>query len=316
MNKQLFRQRTLEQLESPEKLDELLKVTSLKSWIALIGTSVLIVAIIIWSILGTIEENVYGDGILISSGGVRNIHSHQSGQITDIGVSPGDEVEQGEVIARIDQPELLSEIVALEAQLEKLKHEDEEGFTQEMNELNEMLTVLENELYTATRVVSPYSGRVVEVKVSNGDYVNRGESIISIERMGDQLRDLQAIFYVSPNEGAKIHAGMEVKIEPASISKEAYGYLLGQVIDVANFPSTFQGMMNVIGNEDLVSELSGSGAPIEVTVSLIPDPQTESGYKWSSTTGPPVAIQSGTLSRGIITIEKSAPISKVFPQLK
>lgn len=316
MGKQLFRQSTLDQLQSPDQLDQLLTVTNYKSWIALIGTSILIVAIIIWGFVGNLEENVYGEGILISSGGIQQINSNENGQITDISVAPGDEVESGNVVARLDQPELLNGIRAIEAQIEQIEKTETDLYATELTELTEQLAALQTELQLSTRVVSPYSGKVVEVKANSGDFITKGTPIVSVERTGEQLRDLQAVFYVSPNDGNKIHAGMEVKIEPASISKETYGYLQGRVIDVANFPSTFQGMMNTIGNEDLVAALSGAGAPIEVTVSLIPDQQTESGFKWTSSSGPPVTIQSGALSRGIITVEKSAPIAKIFPQMK
>lgn len=316
MSKQLFRQSTLDQLQSPDQLDQLLTVTNFKSWIAFLGTGLLILAIIIWGFVGSIEESVYGDGILISSGGVQQINSNENGQISDISVAPGDEVEKGDVVARLDQPELLQEIRAIEAQIEQMDNTEANLYAVEIAQLTERLQALQTELQLSTRVVSPYSGKVVEVKANSGDFITKGTPVVSIERTGEQLRDLQAVFYVSPNDGNKIHAGMEVKIEPASISKETYGYLQGRVIEVANFPSTFQGMMNVIGNEDLVMALSGAGAPIEVTVSLIPDQQTESGYKWTSSSGPPVSIQSGTLSKGIITVEKSAPITKIFPQMK
>lgn len=316
MSKQLFRQSSLDQLESPDQLDQLLSVTSLRGWVAFIGAFILIIAVIIWGFVGSLSENVYGEGILISSGGIQQVNSNVNGQITDISVGPGDEVEEGDVIARLEQPELLNEIRALEAQLEPLINLEGGQNQVEIEAINEQLTLLRNEFYLATRVVSSFSGTVIEVKVRNGDFINRGTPIVSVERTGEQLRDLQAVMYVSPEEGNRIYAGMEVKIEPASISKETYGYLEGTVIDVAKFPSTFQGMMNMIGNEDLVAALSGSGAPIEVTISLIPDQQTESGYRWTSSSGPPVTIQSGTLSKGIITIEDSAPISKIFPQLK
>lgn len=316
MNKQLFRKTSLDQLQSPEQLDRLLTVTSLKGWIALVGTAVLITAIIIWSFIGSLSVNVYGQGILISSGGIQNIVSNENGQITDIRVEAGDEIEKGEAIARLKQPELLNEIRSVELQLDNLTATEKTQNQVQLEDLNERLENLRNQLNIATRVVSPFSGNVVEVKTKRGEFINRGMSVISMERTEGQLNALEAVFYVSLNDGKKIQPGMEVKIEPTSILKENYGYLLGRVTSVADFPSTFQGMMDMIGNEELVKTLSGSGAPVQVTVSLIPDQNTVSGYKWTSSDGPPVSVQSGTLSNGMITVEDAPPIAKIFPQFK
>ena len=316
MHQQLFRKTSLETLESPEQLDRLLTVISWRSWIALAGAVTLLAAIAVWGFAGSLPVNVYGQGILISSGGIQTIVATEDGQISDIRVGTGDYIEKGEVVARLQQPEILNEIQFLEAQLRSLLAAGAEEGQPLVRELKEKLDALRDQLSLATRIVSPYSGKVVEVKVKRGEYIPRGTQVITVEQAGEQLNTLEAVLYVSPDDGKRIHPGMEVKLEAASISKETYGYLLGRVTRVNEFPSTFQGMVNVIGNEDLARTLAGSGAPIEVRVHLIPDPGTESGFKWSSSDGPPVAIQSGTLVRGIITVEKSPPLAKIFPQLK
>lgn len=316
MNTKLFREKSLEQLQSPEQLDSLLTVTSLRGWVALVGTVVLLIAIIIWSFVGRLPVNVFGEGILISSGGIQNIITNENGQISDIKVEPGDVVEKGEIVARLEQPELLSKIRTVEIKLDQLKSGEKGQNQAQIKDLNEELKTLQNELTIATRVVSPFSGKVIEVKANRGQFIDKGTSIVSMERVGGELKDLQVLLYVSPEDGKKIQSGMEVKIVPSTVLKENYGYVLGKVNTVNEFSSTSQGMMDTIGNEELVKTLSGSGAPIQVTVSLVPDKNTVSGYKWTSTDGPPVSIQSGTLANGMITIEDSPPIAKIFPQFK
>jgi len=315
-NQQLFRKASLESLESPEQLDRLLTVISWRSWIALAGVVALLGAIVVWGFAGSLPVNVYGQGILISSGGIQTIVATESGQVSDIRVGTGDFIEKGEVVARLQQPEILSEIQFTEAQLRSLLAAGAGDDQPLVRELREKLDALRDQLNLATRIVSPYSGKVVEVKVRRGEYIPRGAQVATIEQAGEQLNTLEAVLYVSPGDGKRIHPGMEVKLEAASISKETYGYLLGRVTRVNEFPSTFQGMVNVLGNEDLARTLAGAGAPIEVRVHLIPDAGTESGYKWSSSDGPPVPIQSGTLVNGIITVEDSPPLAKIFPQLK
>ncbi len=53
MNLNVFRKVSLERLSSPEQLDQLLRVTSPKSWISFIGVASIIVIAILWGILVT-----------------------------------------------------------------------------------------------------------------------------------------------------------------------------------------------------------------------------------------------------------------------
>jgi HlyD family secretion protein len=51
-------------------------------------------------------------------------------------------------------------------------------------------------------------------------------------------------------------------------------------------------------------------------VKFIPDPKTPSGFRWSSSQGPPVEIFSGTLVSASIVTEEKRPISYVLPILR
>jgi HlyD family secretion protein len=41
-----------------------------------------------------------------------------------------------------------------------------------------------------------------------------------------------------------------------------------------------------------------------------------SSYRWSSSKGPPLEIQSGTLANGQVTVERQRPLAAVLPLLK
>ena len=117
-------------------------------------------------------------------------------------------------------------------------------------------------------------------------------------------------------EGKKILSGMEVQISPNSVNKEEYGYMMGRVISVSEFPASIKSMMNTLGSEVLVNQLSGTGASLEVLIDLTPAIDTKSGYEWSSKQGPPVEIHSGTLATVSIVLKKERPITSVIPQIK
>lgn len=66
-NTTLFRKESLERLSSPEQLDQLMQIVSLKSWLPLGTLGVLVVGGLIWSIVGRIPITVTGEGLLVQS---------------------------------------------------------------------------------------------------------------------------------------------------------------------------------------------------------------------------------------------------------
>ena len=77
-----------------------------------------------------------------------------------------------------------------------------------------------------------------------------------------------------------------------------------------------EGLRRVLRNQQLIQELTGKSAPIEVRVQLIPDPSTPSGFKWSSSEGPPMKVFSGTICSGNVTVETKKPISSGLPPMR
>jgi len=157
-------------------------------------------------------------------------------------------------------------------------------------------------------VTSPYAGRVVEVRVNEGGIVQAGTPLMSLEPSNAEL---QAVLYLSPADGKEVQPGMSVQVSPSNAPQQQYGVLLGKVSSVGAYPATYDGMLAVLGNEDLARMLSRDGAPIEVRVELV-KADTHSGYKWSSPQGPSSPVQSGTFCTASVTISNAAPISLVL----
>ena len=95
MPRQIFRQEALNRLSSPEQLDQLLQVTSSRSWIALTAVGLLLLVGMLWGFLGTIPTTVSAQGIMMRRG-VRSLDAPQTGVVKSIKVSSGDEVEKGQ----------------------------------------------------------------------------------------------------------------------------------------------------------------------------------------------------------------------------
>lgn len=172
---------------------------------------------------------------------------------------------------------------------------------------------LEAKLGENVNILSPYSGRVLEVLANRGDVVNPGTPILSVEVLSENL---QAVLFVPASAGKKVQRGMAVRITPSTVKREEYGSMLGRVTWVAEFPSTARGMTRLLGNEALVTKLMEQGPPIQVNVALQRDPATPTGYRWSSSRGPNLKISSGTLASGDVVVQEDRPFRLVIPKIR
>lgn len=115
-----FRKAALEKLSTPEKLDQLITIINPRSWILLATLTLLIAAGLGWGFYGTTKTKVNASGILLS-GEVKNIVSIYNGQLLELKVKVEDEIEEGQIVAIIDQPIMRQKIEDAEAFLEEQK---------------------------------------------------------------------------------------------------------------------------------------------------------------------------------------------------
>ncbi|WP_027087438.1 NHLP bacteriocin system secretion protein [Cohnella panacarvi] len=318
MNPNLYRKVSVERLSSPEQLDTLMTVTSPRGWLALLASGLLLASAMIWSFFGTMSTKVQSQGVLINPEGVHNIYAQSGGSITDIRVEANEFVHKGDVIARVEQPAFLMELKQLHDELQAAqdlnRREPSAQLSEQIGKLQASIADLQREYSDASTIVSSQEGRVLEVKVEKGAIIGPGTPIISVESGTGGL--LQAVIYAPVQVGKTIVPGMHAQLSPSSVNKEEFGFMLGRVASVSEFPMSAEGMMVALGNEALVAELAGSGlAMLEVRIELIPDKHTVSGYKWSTGKGPNTRIENGTLVAGAVTIREQKPITSIIPAI-
>lgn len=102
-----FRAAALDRAASPEQFDYLVVITKPSDWIWAAVICLLLVAAIIWGIVGRIPTRVSGEGILISNGDrVVDAVSAAAGRLASVSVTVGDHVVKGQPIARIVQTDI------------------------------------------------------------------------------------------------------------------------------------------------------------------------------------------------------------------
>jgi HlyD family secretion protein len=175
------------------------------------------------------------------------------------------------------------------------------------------ISAFENELSLEGTVVSPYAGEILELKVSPGSTVTEGEAILSVQ---PDVEMLEALVYVPSSRAKDIRAEMEVQISPSTVRREEFGFMLGKVAFVADYPATPAALMRNFQNEPLVSSLTSLGPITEVRVTLERDSNNLTGFRWSSPLGPQINISNGTFCDAEIVTRRQPPITLLLPILK
>jgi HlyD family secretion protein len=121
MSSTVFRKVALERLSSPEQLDELMQVTDPRGWLVLTAFGLVLATALGWGILGALPQDVSGVGMLVKSGGVFEVIASSPGRITDVAVRVGDLVTEGQVVARLAQPDLADRLAEAKAVLAVLR---------------------------------------------------------------------------------------------------------------------------------------------------------------------------------------------------
>jgi hypothetical protein len=126
---------------------------------------------------------------------------------------------------------------------------------------------------------------------------------------------LEALIYLPAPDGQKVRPDMPVQITPASTDRADVGFISGRVVSVSQLPMTQQDLIQTLGNQGLAQYFSANGPVIEIRAELIEDPNSFSGYHWS-TGDPQVTLDNGTMTTMQIVTNQQHPLSFVIPQLE
>ena len=173
------------------------------------------------------------------------------------------------------------------------------------------LETLEGRLSQAERIISPQSGRVLEVKTDAGSIVAAATPIVSIELASRPLRAMLIV----PSTGRVTRPGMLVRVIPSTENWQESGFIVGKVVSISETPVTMQRLQRLLHNDALTQSLMSHGASYLVEVSLEKG-NTPSGFKWTTSRGSEQPVTTGMLATGRITVAEQRPISLVIPMFR
>jgi HlyD family secretion protein len=206
----------------------------------------------------------------------------------------------------------------IETRLSTLVKENLEATTARENQRAELQArIAQNEIQLSKSgdIVSEYGGRVTEVFAATGQVIPAGGSVLSLE-IEDPGAALVSLLYFPVSDGKKIQAGMPIQVIPTTVERQRFGGIVGNVVSVSPLPVTREGALSTVGNSDVLRDIMGDGAYVEVTAQLETLSSTFSGYRWSSSRGPNQKMSSGLTVQGLATVESRAPITYLLPLLR
>jgi multidrug efflux pump subunit AcrA (membrane-fusion protein) len=268
--KSLFREEVVDKMLSPDDLDRLMRVVDPKGWLALIGLLALVVPAAVWGIFGSIPTQVTAD--------------------------------DGILIHRDALHEVVSQTSGIVTDVSVKTGDDVQQ--------GQVVVHVRTEAGAEVNVVSLFTGRVVDVAIDKGMFLDRGQQVAVVEVAN---KPLEGVFFVPAEQGKQLENGMQVHVSPSTASAEAFGYLQGTVSSVSQFPVTEGDMLRLLENQSLVDALRVEKDQLEVSVELLADPSTPSGFKWSSSQGPPFPLTHATPCTATFVLGEQHPVDLIFP---
>ncbi|GLP69467.1 hypothetical protein TUSST3_60890 [Streptomyces sp. TUS-ST3] len=174
-----------------------------------------------------------------------------------------------------------------------------------------VLKVRTSEGDTVVRTVA--AGRVTALAATIGQIISTGANVAAVEKVAHASDPLYATVYVPAENAASIPDDAAVDLTVSSVPTQEYGVLRGHVKSVDRSAQSAQQIAAFLGDGQLGQQFTKDGRPVAVLVRLDRSKGTKSGYKWSSSGGPPFALTSMTVASGSIRLADQRPVDWLLP---
>ncbi|MBS7525361.1 HlyD family efflux transporter periplasmic adaptor subunit [Fusibacter paucivorans] len=296
MSNTIFRKNSLDQISSPEHLSEYVKITGTGVWSLLVGSIILLCAIGLWAVFGDIPNTINANGVIFPQNGVIATIPVTGGRINDIRVKVGDYVEAGQIIAVIDQEELVDAILAYQN-----SDEIDEATLQSLYSNYERQAIL----------YAPVSGTVIYARNTN-ETVSDTEPVARIVKQSQYADNQQVVCYVPSATAKRLKEGMAVQVSPDFASREEYGYIYGHITSIGAYPVTKSGILASLGSEQYAEDLWSGTNAVEVRMTLAVDADAQNKLKWSNPKGASLSLGIGTYTNIQIVLKHYHPYELIF----
>lgn len=240
-------------LQSPEQIADHLRVTYVPTYLLATTVGLLMMAFIVWGVLGTVSDKAYYSGVVFPVQGTTDVTLPNKGIVRTMLVHNGDSVHLGQIIAMVsvgDSHSYLTSTVSGMVISTKADNEPFEAFDP---------------------IVSVVDGNANDQK--------------------SQLTQL--IAYADTETQRDLQVGMEAQVWPADEKRDEIGYVRGRISQVVRYPAADADVRQTLKSDVMAKRLLDDGQKVvyEVLIDLQRDPSDPTRYNWSF--GEPEGVSMG-----------------------
>ena len=230
-------------IQSPEQIADHLRVTYVPTYLLAAAAALLLVAFIVWGILGNVSDKAYYSGVVFPVQGTTDITLPNSGVVRSMLVHNGDSVHEGQTVAMVSIGNSHSFLTSTVTGLV-------------------ISTKADNEQFEAFDPIV---------------------SVVTGEANSERPGTTQLIAYANNEVQRDLQVGMEAQVWPADEKRDEIGYVRGRIIQVVRYPVDADDVRQRLKSDVLAQRLLGEGQKVvyEVIIDLQRNPSDPTSYDWS-----------------------------------
>jgi len=230
-------------IQSPEQLADHLRVTYVPTYLLAAASGMLLIAFIVWGILGSVSDKAYYSGVVFPVQGIADIKLPNGGVVRSMLVHNGDSVHEGQTVAMVSIGNSHSFLTSTVTGLV-------------------ISTKADNEQFEAFDPIV---------------------SVVTGEANSERPGTTQLIAYANNEVQRDLQVGMEAQVWPADEKRDEIGYVRGRIIQVVRYPVDADDVRQRLKSDVLAQRLLGEGQKVvyEVIIDLQRNPSDPTSYDWS-----------------------------------
>ena len=230
-------------IQSPEQLADHLRVTYVPTYLLAAASGMLLIAFIVWGILGSVSDKAYYSGVVFPVQGIADIKLPNGGIVRNMLVHNGDSVHEGQTVAMVSIGNSHSFLTSTVTGLV-------------------ISTKADNEQFEAFDPIV---------------------SVVTGEANSERPGTTQLIAYANNEVQRDLQVGMEAQVWPADEKRDEIGYVRGRIIQVVRYPVDADDVRQRLKSDVLAQRLLGEGQKVvyEVIIDLQRNPSDPTSYDWS-----------------------------------
>jgi len=151
----IYNKEAINRIASEDRLDKMIVLASPGIWFSIIGSFLIIGALLIWGFNGAVPTTVDANGIFTHKEGTMDIYAKQDGFVLSVYAREGDEVAEGDLIASLGTEDEMFELRQMDTRIQYVEN-----------------MTLESEM----DIVSPDTEEMAQLKIS---YNNSGQDAVN-----------------------------------------------------------------------------------------------------------------------------------------